>query len=124
MDLQLLLAILNSRLVRYLFKVYINHTVNTAENPLKEIPMVLPPLNIGNRLTKLVGQIVKRQQRHRYYPYWWYEQPEIDSLVYQLYGLAKEDVAEVESWFARRYPRLARVTADEPEMAASIVASH
>ena len=37
------------------------------------------------------------------------EQVEIDRLVYQMYNLDEEDVKEVEDWFFRRYPRLARV---------------
>jgi hypothetical protein len=37
-----------------------------------------------------------------------HEQVEIDRLVYRLYNLSAEDVAEVEDWFWRRYSKLAR----------------
>ncbi|ALB42567.1 hypothetical protein AA650_20795 [Anabaena sp. WA102] len=33
-----------------------------------------------------------------------HEQIEIDKLVYEVYGLNAEDIAEVENWYARRYP--------------------
>ncbi len=29
-------------------------------------------------------------------------------MVYELYGLNEEDINEVETWFARRYPKLAK----------------
>lgn len=35
-------------------------------------------------------------------------QKEIDKLVYELYGLNTEDINEVETWFARRYTKLAK----------------
>ncbi len=34
----------------------------------------------------------------------------IDRLVYELYGLNKADKKEVKTWYARRYPKLARFT--------------
>ena len=34
------------------------------------------------------------------------EQKEIDSLVYQLYGLTEDDIREVELWYCRRYSKL------------------
>ena len=36
------------------------------------------------------------------------KQAEIDRLVNRLYNLSPEDIAEVENWFWRRYPKLAR----------------
>ena len=36
------------------------------------------------------------------------EQKEIDKLVYEMYGLNDNDIKEVETWYARRYPKLAR----------------
>jgi len=37
------------------------------------------------------------------------EQKEIDRLVYDLYGLNDNDIKEVETWYARRYPKLAHL---------------
>jgi hypothetical protein len=34
------------------------------------------------------------------------EQLEIDKLVYEAYGLQKDDIEEIENWYSRRYPRL------------------
>ena len=42
------------------------------------------------------------------------EQKEIDKLVYEMYGSNKDDIREVETWYARRYPKLARF-ADVPK---------
>jgi hypothetical protein len=36
------------------------------------------------------------------------KQNEIDKLVYEMYGVNKEDIHEIETWYARRYPKLAR----------------
>lgn len=36
------------------------------------------------------------------------EQVEIDKLVYEMYNLDSEDIREVETWYARRYLKLAR----------------
>ena len=36
------------------------------------------------------------------------EQKEIDKLVYEMYGLNADDIEEVETWYARRYLKLAR----------------
>jgi len=33
---------------------------------------------------------------------------QIDKMVYALYGLIEEDIAEVENWYARRYPKLVK----------------
>ena len=33
---------------------------------------------------------------------------EIDRLVYEAYGLNAEDIAKVENWYARRYPKLSQ----------------
>jgi hypothetical protein len=35
-----------------------------------------------------------------------HEQVEINKLVYDAYGLNAEDIAEIENWYARRYPEL------------------
>jgi hypothetical protein len=42
------------------------------------------------------------------YDYMSNKQKEIDNLVYEMYGLNTNDIREVETWYARRYPKLAR----------------
>lgn len=105
-DLRLLLAILNSAVVRYLFRVFINNSVNVAENPLKELPLPHVRSEQAVRLTELVDSIIARQRIDRYYPFRRHEQPEIDRIVGDLYGLTNVDRLEIERWHARRYPRL------------------
>jgi len=105
-DLRLLLALLNSSMVRYLFKNYLNHSVNAAENPLKEIPLPRPDAGAERDLILLVDRIAARQRTDRYYPFHRHEQREIDALVFGLYGLAEEEIEEVERWCVRRYPAL------------------
>ena len=60
-------------------------------------------------IDKLVKQTISNQKSNPRYDYMTNEQVEIDRLVYQMYNLDEEDVKEVEDWFFRRYPRLARV---------------
>jgi hypothetical protein len=60
-----------------------------------------------------VLEIIKKQKKDLRYDYADNEQLEIDKLVYEAYGLNNEDIEEVENWFARRYPKLARAHASK-----------
>jgi len=100
-----LLGLLNSQLFLFLFKSFINHTVNTAEDPLKVIPVII---NINSDLIMLVNQIITKQKSEPRYDYITNEQLEIDKLVYEMYNLNEEDIKEVENWYFRRYPKLAK----------------
>jgi hypothetical protein len=99
-----MLAILNSRLILLAFKSFINHTVNTSEDPLKELPILVehPP-----QLAEHVKSITKKQRRDPRYDYATAEQLEIDRLIYEAYGLDEADIREVEDWYPRRYQKLA-----------------
>jgi hypothetical protein len=98
-----LICVLNSKLILYLFKSAINHTVNTSEDPLKAIPIMLFHSDeILAQLKSLVG----KQKKNKSYDYASNEQIEIDRLVYAVYGLNIEDIEEVENWHVRRYPKL------------------
>ena len=57
-------------------------------------------------IKKLIKKLVTSQQTDPRYDYASHEQIEIDKLVYEAYGLNAEDVAQVENWYARRYPAL------------------
>ena len=86
-------------------KNFIDHTVIFQIDELKEIPINF----VSNVLIiKLVEQIIKKQKQNSRYDYMSNEQKEIDKLVYEMYGLNKDDILEVETWYARRYPKLAR----------------
>jgi hypothetical protein len=98
------LAFLNSKLVRYFAKGYINHGVDLEIDDLKELPAVIT----DGRLALLAASILRQQARNPRYDYASNEQLEIDQLVYAAYGLNEADIREVEDWYARRYPKLAQ----------------
>ena len=104
-DERMLLAVLASRISRYLFKTAINTSVNASEDPIKEIPV---PLGVREEANGLVDSIVQHQKETPRYDYATNEQLEIDRLVYEAYGLNEDDIQEVENWYARRYPKLAK----------------
>lgn len=97
-------ALLASKLVRYIERTFINHTVNFGIDDVKKIPITI---NAIDNLEDKVNSIISKQMGDRYYDYASHEQVEIDKLIYTAYGLNVEDVIEIETWFARRYPKLA-----------------
>ncbi len=99
-----MLGILNSRILLLSLKSFVNHTVNTSEDPLKELPILI---DIPNNISDLVSITCAKQRRNQRYDYASNEQLEIDRLVYAAYGLNDSDIKEVENWYARRYPKLA-----------------
>lgn len=109
------LAILTSKVTRYLLKSFIGHTVHTQVDEIKELPLLFSiPDKYKDSLIKNVGDIVAKQKTNNSYHYLSNEQKEIDKLVYELYGLNEEDINEVETWFARRYPKLAQYAYYKP----------
>ncbi|MBU4269124.1 MAG: N-6 DNA methylase [Acidobacteria bacterium] len=98
-----LICTLNSKILLYLFKSNINHTVNTSEDPLKIIPITTAS---GDKLFPLLKCLRNKQEKNIAYDYCSHEQIEIDCLIYEAYGLNAEDVEEVENWYSRRYPKL------------------
>lgn len=99
-----ILPMLTSKFVRYVIKLFINHTVHTQVEGLKPIPINLEE---NKKLLLLLNSILANQKKNPRYNYFANEQKEIDRLVYELYGLNEDDINEVETWFARRYPKLA-----------------
>lgn len=104
---ELLLGILCSRTARYLFKVFIKHSVDTSGADIAAFPLVLPEPEAAERIQMLVRDIVREQRRDPRYPYHRREQVELDALVARSYGLSDREVAVVDAWFTQRYPRLA-----------------
>lgn len=100
------LGVLSSKLLKFFWRVYIDHTVNVQVDEAKELPFFIgkPPKS----LLEIVERIISKQKRNSRYDYMNKEQKEIDKLVYDMYGLDNDDIREVETWYARRYPRLAR----------------
>lgn len=104
LDVAEILPILTSKLVRFFFNSIINHTVNAQVDDIKEIPISV--IADFNSLSKLSSTIIKMQMSNPRYDYASHEQIEIDKLVYDGYGLNKEDIMEIELWYQRRYPKL------------------
>ena len=98
-----LLGILCSKINKYLFKSYIQHSVDFRIEDLKSSRL---PDNINSHIPKLVETIVSKQEVDPFYDYASHEQIDIDRLVYEAYGLNADDIQEVENWYARRYPKL------------------
>ena len=98
------LGVLVSFTGKYIFKNFIDHTVHAHVDDFKNF-IVLAENN--ERITKLVKTITQKQQENPRYLYYEHEQKEIDTLVYQLYGLNDEDIREIRLWYCRRYLKLA-----------------
>lgn len=100
-----LLGILCSKLYRFLFINYVNGTVNSQTDDHLLLPIVVDEIS---GLKEKVEAIIKKQHEpgNLRYDYASHEQIEIDKLVYKAYGLNDDDICEVETWFARHYPKL------------------
>ena len=101
-----LLAVMVSRVSRYIIKAFIDHTVHAQVDDLKE--MRVAPEADYTAVAELVSAIIEKQKAEPRYEYHLHEQREIDALVYELYGLNPDDIREVELWYCRRYAILAR----------------
>lgn len=101
-----LMGILCSKFYRFLFINYVNGTVNSQTDDHLLLPIVVDEIS---GLKEKVEAIIKKQHEpgNLRYDYASHEQIEIDKLVYKAYGLNEDDINEVETWFARRYPKLA-----------------
>jgi hypothetical protein len=107
-SIDVLIAILSSKVVKYLIKNYINHTVHTQVDGLKLVPIPSHESNIETEIQKHVSQIVEAQKKNSRYLYYLHEQKAIDELICQLYELNEDDIREIELWYCRRYPLLAK----------------
>ena len=109
LDDKLLLALVSSKLAKYLFKNNIKHSVDTSGDDIAAFPLACNLHNgMESKLIELVDSIIDKQKINPRYDYASHEQIEIDKLVYEAYGLNAEDIAEVENWYARRYPKLSQ----------------
>lgn len=103
---EIMLGILCSKIGKYIFKNYIKHTVDTSGDDIAEF--VFSIIANENQIKTLVSSIISKQQKDQRYSYVANEQIDIDRLVYQAYGLNEDDIVDVENWYARRYPKLAK----------------
>ncbi len=102
-DVDQYLGILASRCAKHFLKGFLQQTVSMDVDALKELPI---PTSVKG-VAKLIQQIIAHQKKNLRYDYASNEQLEIDRLVYAAYGLNRADIAEVETWYARRYETLA-----------------
>lgn len=102
-----LLGILSSSLLRFLYRNYINHTVEITEKPVSQGIMLLDA-ECKNQVKRLVKKIIEAQKENLSYNFMKNEQVAIDDLVYGAFNLDLDDISEIENWFWRRYPKLAK----------------
>jgi len=100
-----------SKLTKYNFKNFIDHSVSSQVEELKKI--ILSKEGDYKELDNKVSSIIQNQKQNPRYDYMTNEQIEIDKLVYDVYNLNEEDIQEVENWYFRRYPKLAQVIEDK-----------
>jgi len=109
-----LTGILPSKIQIYIIKSYINHSVNTNTQDIEKIKILNCP---GiKKISELVYSIITKQKQNPRYDYITNEQIEIDKLVYEMYNLNEDDIDEVENWYFRRYPKLAKVIEEKLKM--------
>jgi hypothetical protein len=101
-----LIGIFNTKFVKYFAKNSIDHTVNFQVDEVKNIPYVLLDNYKKAKISETTNTISSKQRLEQFYDYASQEQLEIDQLIYEAYGLNKQDIKEVENWYARRYPKL------------------
>jgi len=108
------LGILCSKLNRYIIKKFVNNSVSSQVEDIKKLLIPICEKPQKQEIEKLVKEIIKKQKKNPDYNYQNHEQIEIDNLVYEIFGLDQELIDEVETWYARRYPKLIRKTSLEP----------
>jgi hypothetical protein len=101
-----ILAILCSKLTKYLLKNYYMHTVDTQVGVLNDIVI---NIKHNDKLITIVEKIIENQHYDLKYDYMNNEQKLLDECIYDMYGLDESDIREVETWYARRYPKLAHL---------------
>ena len=93
---------------KHRFKKFIKETVDAQVDDMKKMLIPICEKSQKQEIEKLVKEIIKKQKKDPDYNYQNHEQIEIDNLVYEIFGLDKELIDEVETWYARRYPKLVR----------------
>ena len=91
-----------------MLKTFVNDSINIQVDDVKKSPIPICEKSQKQEIEKLVKEIIKKQKKDPDYNYQDHEQIEIDKLVYEIFGLDQELIDEVETWYARRYPKLVR----------------
>lgn len=104
LDIYSILGILCSKLIKFISKAFIYHTVDMQVDAIKEIPIVYSDIaNVGTQVIELLELMRSSELTAD-------NSSKIDlisSMVNSVYALNSQDVKELEDWYARRYPKLA-----------------
>ncbi len=104
-----LLGVLCSSYTRYLTKSFLQHTVMTEIDIIRQIPIVVPNVSQFNAVNLLVDKIIESKKNEQSFEHYI---KEMDILIYDLYGVSEEDQKEVQVWLKRKYPNLGRDKVD------------
>ena len=100
-----LLGVLCSPLIRYLTKNFLQHTVMTEIDIIRQIPIAVPTQKQFNEVVKNVDAILVQKQKGKSGEK---KMEECWRKIYSIYGIPREDRKEVETWFKRRYPHFGK----------------
>ena len=89
---------------------FVNNSINSQVEDVKKNIIPICEKSQKQEIENLVKEIIKKQKKDPDYNYQNHEQIEIDKLVYEIFGLDQELIDEVETWYARRYPKLVRTS--------------
>ena len=100
-----LLGVLCSPLIRYFTKNFLQHTVMTEIDIIRQIPIVVPTEKQFESIVSTVDIILIEKNKGNYGKS---EMNECWKKVYDLFAVPEEDQLEIETWFKRRYPHFGR----------------
>lgn len=100
-----LLPILCSSAVRYLTKNFLQHTVMTEIDVIKQIPIPIPSPSEFQSLSDHCQAIIASKRKGQDTTA---IENEIDEIVFSLYGFNDYDKLEFKMWFKRRYPHFGK----------------
>ena len=98
------IALLASKVGKYIFKNFIDHTVHAHVDDFKKFPVFIDKIE---HIDFLVNSIVEKQKADSRYDYVCNEQVELNNIIEKIYCLSHEDIEEIDNWYFRRYLKLA-----------------
>lgn len=97
-----MLGVLSSTLLKYFVKSFINHGVDAQ---LDDLPIAIATEAERAAIIAKVQEIIVEQLKNPGYDYR-AKLEELDKLVFALYCLDEQEIAEINTWYRRRYPAL------------------
>ncbi|MFX0136778.1 MAG: Eco57I restriction-modification methylase domain-containing protein [Candidatus Hodarchaeota archaeon] len=96
-DLFFALGFLNSKIAQYFARKVVNRSNIIATSFIKEIPLILPPMNQKKKIINLVKAVVASLKQDPNYNFT-LEQNQIDNIFFEVYSINKHDRAEIEDF--------------------------